>query len=149
MFWAAYAMLSGTSVEADGASSFTKTRMIIQGTGVGFVTGLLGAGGGFLVVPALVLGNRLPIQEAIVLSLFIVTLNSVVGFAGDLARGVSLDWVFLGEFSLLTIVGVYLGVQLSSRLDGKKLKKIFGIFIIFMSIFIIAKELLSFYQLKP
>jgi len=111
----------------------------IQGLVIGTVTGLIGAGGGFLYVPALVLWAKLPMKKAVGTSLIIVTINSLIGFTGDM-QTINIDWLFLLSFSAFTIIGILLGVFLSKYISGKKLKKGFGWFTLIMAVYIIYKE---------
>lgn len=112
----------------------------IQGIVIGVITGIIGAGGGFLYVPALVLWANLPMKKAVGTSLVIITINSLIGFTGDL-HTISVDWIFLLSFSLLTIIGILIGGQLSKYISNKSLKKGFGWFTLFMAFFIIYEEL--------
>ena len=106
----------------------------------GLVTGLVGAGGGFIIVPILVLLAGLPMKTAVGTSLFIVSVNSLIGFLGDLGHQ-EIDWVFLLVFSVLAIGGIYLGFILGKFINGPRLKKGFGWFIFFMGIYIFWKEI--------
>ena len=121
-----------------GSQPYYKT--FIQGVIIGVITGLIGAGGGFLYVPALVLWAGLDMKKAVGTSLVIVAINSLIGFSGD-AQTLDIDWFFLLTFSLLTIVGILVGGYFSKFVSGKKLKKSFGWFVLVMSIYIILKEL--------
>lgn len=118
------------------------TKLVFIGFFVGMVTGFLGAGGGFLIIPALVLFAGLPMKQAVGTSLLIIFINSLIGFSGDLINGVELDFVFLLSVSAIAIAGMLIGVQLSKKITGEKLKPGFGWFVLFMGIYIIAKELL-------
>ncbi|MBK7383244.1 MAG: sulfite exporter TauE/SafE family protein [Flavobacteriales bacterium] len=112
-----------------------------MGLGVGLVTGLLGAGGGFLIIPALVLFARLEIHRAIGTSLILIATNALIGFVGDLWNGPTMDVRFLAVFSGLAIVGVLLGGRWSERIPNEKLKPAFGWFVLVMGIYIIGREL--------
>lgn len=112
----------------------------IQGLVIGTVTGLIGAGGGFLYVPALVLWANLPMKKAVGTSLVIITINSLIGFTGDI-QNIDIQWTFLLIFSALTIVGIVLGGYASKNVSGKQLKKGFGYFTLFMACYIIYMEL--------
>ncbi|MGR7813947.1 sulfite exporter TauE/SafE family protein [Lacinutrix undariae] len=114
-------------------------KVFIQGSIIGLITGLIGAGGGFLYVPALVLWSGLPMKKAVGTSLIIVALNSLVGFYGDL-QNLDPDWNFLLIFSALTVLGILVGGFLSKYISNKKLKKSFGYFILVMAVYIIIKE---------
>ena len=114
-------------------------KTFIQGLVIGGITGLIGAGGGFLYVPALVLWAGLSMKNAVGTSLVIVSINSIIGFLGDL-HSLNTNWVFLLTFSFLTILGVLLGDYLLKYISNKKLKKGFGWFIVIMAVYIIIKE---------
>ncbi len=111
-----------------------------EGMIVGFFTGLVGAGGGFLIIPALVILGGISMKEAIGSSLVIISVKSLIGFTGDIANQ-PIDWNFLGVFSLFAIAGIFIGIKLSSRISNKKLKEIFGWFVLIMGTFILTKEL--------
>ena len=106
----------------------------------GLVTGLVGAGGGFIIIPILVLLAGLPMKTAVGTSLFIVAINSLIGFLGDLGHQ-EIDWLFLLIFTALAISGVYLGIFFGKFINGARLKKGFGWFILFMGIYIFWKEI--------
>lgn len=115
------------------------TLLISQGLLVGILTGLVGAGGGFLIVPALVMLLGMEMKEAIASSLFIIAMNSLLGFFLTLDK-VVVDWGFLMIFTSLSVFGIFLGLYLSKKINGKKLKPAFGWFVLVMGIYIIAKE---------
>ncbi|MGO3183227.1 MAG: sulfite exporter TauE/SafE family protein [Aequorivita sp.] len=114
--------------------------LMIQGIIIGFVTGLVGAGGGFLIIPALVLLAGLPMKKAVATSLFIISINSLIGFTGDVTN-MNIDWPFILSFTALSIIGIFIGIWLNNFIDGKKLKKVFGWFVLVMGIYIIYKEI--------
>ena len=114
-------------------------KLIFYGLSIGLVTGFLGAGGGFLLIPALVLLLHLPMKKAIGTSLFIIALNSLAGFIGDVGH-FETNWFFLITISAIAIVGVFLGGLLGKSINGVKLKKGFGWFVLLMGIYIIIKE---------
>ena len=114
--------------------------LLLIGLSVGLLTGLVGAGGGFLIVPALVLLVKLPIKKAISTSLFIISIQSLIGFLGDLNTLV-IDWKFLLTFTFISILGIFIGLTLSKKISAKGLKKGFGYFTVFMAIYIVYKEL--------
>ena len=115
--------------------------LIVMGILVGLVIGILGAGGGFLIVPALVLFGKLDMKYAIATSLFVITSNSLLGFVGDLINKVQINYYILVTVSSSAIIGMFIGMYLSKKIDGKKLKPGFGWFILIMGIFIITKEI--------
>ena len=113
----------------------------IEGAGVGVVTGLVGAGGGFLIVPVLVLAGNMEMRQAVGTSLVIITLKSLIGFLGDVGAGREIEWGFLALFSLLAAGGVIGGSVLSARLPGERLRPWFGWFVLIAGIMIIAGEI--------
>jgi uncharacterized membrane protein YfcA len=115
--------------------------LILYGIGIGIITGVLGAGGGFLLIPALVLFVGLPMKQAIGTSLVIIALNSLVGFTGDIHSGF-LNWKLLLSISSLAIVGIIIGTSLSKQISSDKLRKGFAWFVLAMGIYIIIKELI-------
>ncbi|WP_298902877.1 sulfite exporter TauE/SafE family protein [uncultured Psychroserpens sp.] len=120
---------------------FNYPVIIIEGLAVGVLTGIVGAGGGFLIIPALVLLAKLPMKKAVGTSLLIIAVKSLIGFIGDI-ENLEIDWSFLLVFTAISVVGIFIGSYLSNFIDGKKLKKSFGWFVLIMGIYIILKELL-------
>ena len=121
-------------------SKYDKGLILLEGTLVGFVTGLVGAGGGFIIIPVLVLFSKLNMKNAIATSLVIISIKSLIGFIGDIENHV-IDWVFLLKFSLISIIGIYLGQAIGLKIDGSKLKKSFGYFIIIVASCVIILEI--------
>ena len=115
--------------------------ILLEGAVVGLLTGLVGAGGGFLIIPALVLLARMPMKLAVGTSLFIIAAKSLIGFIGDLQGSEIIDWKLLGVFTAFSVVGIFIGILLSKKIPGQKLKKGFGWFVLIMGIYIIIKEL--------
>ncbi|MGV3767618.1 MAG: sulfite exporter TauE/SafE family protein [Chitinophagaceae bacterium] len=114
--------------------------LILYGIGIGLVTGFLGAGGGFLIIPALVIFLHLSMKEAVGTSLFIIAVNSLIGFLGDLGH-YTLNWQFLLLITAIAMAGIITGGMLSKTIPGHKLKKGFGWFVLVMGCYIILKEL--------
>ena len=119
---------------------FNYPLILIEGAVVGVLTGLVGAGGGFLIIPALVILSKLPMKEAVGTSLVIIAAKSLIGFFGESSETV-IDWQFLFIISAFAIVGIFIGAALSKKVDGAKLKPAFGWFVLVMGIYIITKEL--------
>lgn len=140
MFLAAFSMIKTKQSKAVSNVPQPYYKTFIQGVIIGVITGLIGAGGGFLYVPALVLWAGLDMKKAVGTSLIIVAINSLIGFCGDV-QTIDVDWFFLLTFSLLTIIGILVGGYFSKFVSGKKLKKSFGWFVLAMSIYIVLKEL--------
>ncbi|CAM3132363.1 sulfite exporter TauE/SafE family protein [Chryseobacterium flavum] len=111
-----------------------------QGSIVGILTGLVGAGGGFMIIPALVNLLKIPMKIAIGTSLVIISLNSLIGFFSSLNH-MEIDWKLLISITVIAVAGIIIGSQLSKKIDGKKLKPAFGWFILVMGIYIITKEI--------
>jgi uncharacterized protein len=116
-------------------------QLVVAGLLVGLITGLLGAGGGFLIIPILVLYIKLPMKTAVGTSLMIVAINSLFGFLFSLKQ-FSLDWKIIIIFSLISIAGIFIGSGFAEKVPGAVLKKIFGWFILAMAIYILLKELI-------
>ncbi len=136
------AMIRKTS-QTYGARQINFVRLAQIGLLVGLVTGFLGAGGGFLIIPSLLFFANLPMKQAIGTSLFIIAINSLVGFCGDLAHGVVIDGKLLTLITLIAGVGMFVGIRLSKKMEGSKLKPLFGWFVLVMGIYIITKEIIS------
>lgn len=114
-------------------------KLLLYGVGIGLVTGLLGAGGGFLLIPALVLLLNMPMKKAVGTSLLIIALNSLIGFTGDLGQ-VEIDWQMLLILTAISISGILIGSRMSKSIPGAKLKKGFGWFVLIMGVYILIRE---------
>ena len=146
MVLASYSMIRGkneavepTGTEVEEVQVFNYPMILLEGTLVGVLTGLVGAGGGFLIIPALVMLSKLSMKKAIGTSLVIIAAKSLIGFTGDLGRQV-MDWRLLGTVTALAIVGIFVGDALSKKLDGNKLKVGFGWFVLVMGIYILIQQ---------
>lgn len=138
---AAYTMISGK--ERKGGSGDVKYNyllILIEGLVVGGVTGFVGAGGGFLIIPTLVILASIEIKKAIGTSLIIIAFKSILGFLFADALSMRIGWTFLSGFTTLTVVGIFVGVYIGRFIDGRKLKKGFGYFIMLMGVFIFIME---------
>jgi uncharacterized protein len=143
MFFAAISMLKTKKESISNQKQKAKFYIIvIQNFIVGILMGLIGAGGGFLIIPVLVHFAKLPMKKAIGTSLLIITINSLIGFTGDL-QNISIDWTFLLKFTSLSVIGIFIGVYLHKYINENVLKKLFGWFVLLMSITIILKEIIS------
>lgn len=142
MLAAAFAMIRSGVSEIDGNDHVEPNlvRLGIQGVVTGMLTGFVGAGGGFLIVPALVIVAGLSMKKAVATSLFIISVNSLLGFTGDV-QNLDIDWVFLLTFSAISVVGIFIGIWLNKFFEGRKLKSAFGYFVLVMGIYICIKEL--------
>ncbi|WP_245542651.1 sulfite exporter TauE/SafE family protein [Segetibacter koreensis] len=115
-------------------------KLLLYGIAIGVATGLLGAGGGFLLIPTLVLLVKLPMKEAVGTSLFIIALNSLIGFTGDIGH-FEMNWFFLFKVTSIAIAGTFIGSLIGKKIPGEKLKKGFGWFVLIMGIYILIKEI--------
>ncbi|MCP5369370.1 MAG: sulfite exporter TauE/SafE family protein [Rickettsiaceae bacterium] len=117
-----------------------KMTIILIGLCLGGLTGLLGAGGGFLIIPTLVLLMKFTMQEVIPTSLFIITVNSLIGFAADKVQLLSTDWLELSKYLGCTFLGIYIGIYIAKFIKSKNLKTVFGYFIWIIGIGILMQE---------
>jgi uncharacterized protein len=144
MIFASYSMIKKDK-NSDGKIAskqvFNYPLILVEGAIVGILTGLVGAGGGFLIIPALVILSKLPMKEAVGTSLVIIAAKSLIGFLGE-GGEVAMDWSLLFGVTAFAIVGIFVGMALSKKIDGKKLKPAFGWFVLVMGIYIIIKETL-------
>jgi len=143
MIAASYSMIKKDSKQASESiqpQKFNYTIILLEGFVVGLLTGLVGAGGGFLIIPALVILSKLPMKEAVGTSLVIIAAKSLIGFFGEGGETI-IDWPFLFKISGYAIGGIFIGSFLSKKIDGAKLKPAFGWFVLLMGLYIIGKEL--------
>lgn len=143
MLIAAFSMIhNGQKQDAtEDKVAYNYPLIALEGAVVGMLTGIVGAGGGFLIIPALVLLARLPMKMAVGTSLLIIAVKSLIGFLGDIGNQ-PIDWTFMLLFTGLSLLGIFIGSWLSTKIDGGHLKKGFGWFVLLMAIYILAKELL-------
>jgi hypothetical protein len=142
MVFASYSMIkkSTNNIANDiEEQSFNYPLILLEGLVVGILTGLVGAGGGFLIIPALVMLSKLSMKKAVGTSLVIIAAKSLIGFFGESSE-TQIDWIFLIKISLLAVIGIFIGMNLSKKFDGEKLKPAFGWFVLIMGIYIILKE---------
>jgi uncharacterized membrane protein YfcA len=144
MVLAAFSMIWSNSKEVveQKKVNYNYPLIMIEGFVIGILTGVVGAGGGFLIIPALVILANLPMKKAVATSLLIIAVKSLIGFIGDV-ENLEIDWRFLSSFTGLSVVGIFIGTWLSTFIDGKKLKKGFGWFVLIMGVYIIVKEFSS------
>jgi uncharacterized membrane protein YfcA len=144
MLAASYSMIKGKKGRdaVEGEVKFNFPMIALEGLVVGVITGIVGAGGGFLIIPALVLLAKLPMKLAVGTSLLIIAAKSLIGFLGDVSTQ-TIDWQLLLIFTSLSIVGIFIGSALSKKINDQVLKTGFGWFVLVMGIYIITKELLA------
>lgn len=141
MIVAAFSMIRNKrkDVAQDTPIQYNYPLIIIEGFVVGILTGIVGAGGGFLIIPALVVFAKLPMKKAVATSLLIIAIKSLIGFIGDVET-ITIDWGFLLPFTGVSIIGIFIGVWLNKFFNGASLKKGFGIFVFVMAVYILIKE---------
>lgn len=110
---------------------------------IGLITGFVGAGGGFIIIPVLIFFMRIPVKKSVGTSLSIIAVNSLTGFSGNFGNFL-IDWHFLMVVSVLCIIGILFGNLISIKISSDKLKPVFGWFTLIVSIFVVAKELINF-----
>lgn len=141
MFPAAFSMLKERKEKATaGEIHYNYPLILVEGLIVGAITGMIGAGGGFLIIPALVLLANVEMKIAVGTSLIIIAFKSLLGFFLGDAFTMEIDWEFLTIFTSISLVGIFIGSYLGNYINGKKLKKGFGYFIFIMAIFIFYME---------
>ncbi|WP_340066780.1 sulfite exporter TauE/SafE family protein [Ascidiimonas aurantiaca] len=143
MLLASFSMIRGKCKNCDDDNSkviYNYPLIVLEGLLVGVLTGIVGAGGGFLIIPALVMLARLPMKKAVATSLLIIAIKSLIGFIGDV-ENLTIAWDFLLSFTLVSVLGIFLGVWLNRFIKGSKLKKGFGWFTLLMGVYILIKEL--------
>ena len=141
MVGAAWSMLSNKErISGSGDVNYNYPLILAEALVVGALTGFVGAGGGFLIIPALVIFADLEIKRAIGTSLMIIALKSLLGFFLGDAMTTAIDWLFLAQFTGLAVIGIFAGVYLGRLIDGGRLKKSFGYFIMAMAVLIFIME---------
>ena len=139
MVAASISMIKSRKPESGQSTASSPLLLLAYGVMIGLVTGFLGAGGGFLLIPALVILMKLPMKKAIGTSLLIISLNSLIGFLGDIGRH-PIDWLFIAIISSIAIAGTFIGAYFNQKINADKLKKGFGWFVLVMGIYIIIRE---------
>jgi uncharacterized membrane protein YfcA len=142
MLAASYSMIKKDKDVTHGYSAKKQVNylaILFEGMIVGLLTGLVGAGGGFLIIPALVILSNLPMKEAIGTSLIIISAKSLIGFMGE-GNQTIIDWPMLMSVTAFAIAGIFIGTAISKKVNGAALKPAFGWFVLVMGIYIIIKE---------
>lgn len=142
MIIASISMIKGTRQVQHDDTTWRVPLLITEGVIIGFLTGLVGAGGGFLIIPALVWLTGLPFKTAVGTSLLIIAINSMVGFLGDFLHS-NMDWNLLLTITALAAAGILIGSKLQKKISAEKLRKAFGWFILVVGVLILMREVYS------
>jgi len=142
MLVAAVSMIRNRGKESaeDQPIQYNYPMIVVEGLVVGALTGIVGAGGGFLIIPALVLFAKLPMKKAVGTSLIIIAAKSLIGFLGDIGLGKHINFQFIIVVSIIAIAGIFLGSHISKYIESRKLKSGFGWFVLVMGIYVIFNE---------
>ncbi len=134
--------LKDPAKEAAERPAVNTLKLLLGSAGIGLLTGMVGAGGGFLIIPTLIGLFRLNVKKAVATSLAIIAINSLVGFNGDVAAGIPMDWPLLGSFLSLTLAGMWLGTTFSRKVEARMLRHIFGWFVLVVACIVLVENLL-------
>ena len=140
MIVASFSMIKKDPTQFGSIEKINITEIALKGIVVGILTGFVGVGGGFLIIPTLLFSAKIPMKKAVNTSLLIIAFNSLIGFTGSLNSN-SLNWGFLIEFTSFAVVGILTGIHFSQKVSNEKLKPIFGWFVLIMGIYIMVKEI--------
>jgi uncharacterized membrane protein YfcA len=141
MVLASISMIKGKREINSDQQNFRSLLVVIEGLLIGFLTGLVGAGGGFLIIPALVFLTGLKFKTAVGTSLFIIAINSLSGFMGDIFSS-TIDWTFLLSITALAVTGIFIGNIYADKISSTVLRKAFGWLTLVMGVWILIKETL-------
>lgn len=132
----------GNADPANVETTFRRSavRIGLPALGVGFLTGLIGVGGGFLIVPVLVLLGCVPMKQAVGTSLVVIALTSIVAFTAQLAHGVDVNWGFMAAFTAVATVGILVGAALVPRIPQHQLRRGFALFLVVMAMLILYQK---------
>ena len=146
MLLAAWSMIrrpkNAEEPETGKVSEQKSLLLIIEGFAIGMIVGMIGAGGGFLIIPALVILAHLPMKTAVGTSLMLIFINSSIGFLGDMQNHIQVDWSFMLLFTAFAFVGILIGTYLTKKVTSEQLRPFFGWFILVMGVFIIVQEII-------
>jgi uncharacterized protein len=144
MLLAAISMIRKNNVEVNNTVSISdrlsKTGLILPATLIGLLTGFVGVGGGFLMIPTLIFRAKMPMKTAVANSLVLIAANALIGFLGSLGT-VEMDWWLLLRFSTCAVIGIFAGLWLSQRMSNERLKTLFGWVILAIGIFVLVNPI--------
>lgn len=139
MIFASISMIKKNNVEKNQNDTINYNQLIFKGLFIGFLTGFIGVGGGFLIIPTLLYAARLNMRQAVATSLIIISFNSLMGFVGSINKS-NINWYFLLEFTTFTVAGIFIGITLNKKINAEKLKISFGWFVLLTGFYIIIKQ---------
>lgn len=142
MISASFSMIKIKSISQNKNENINFKMIFLKGILVGVLSGFVGIGGGFLIIPTLLFSAKLEMKKAVSTSLLIISVNALVGFLGSL-ENVVIHWNFLLFFTLFSVIGILIGMYLSQKISNEKLKPAFGWFIFIIGIFVIVQEIIS------
>ena len=122
-------------------NQFNYKKLVVQSIIIGIITGFVGVGGGFLIIPSLVLFAGLPMKKAVGTSLMIMSISSLLGVLGDVSRHTPVNYYFLLKFAAFAVAGIIAGSYLTKYVNDNKLKPAFGWFVLVMGLFVLVKTL--------
>lgn len=144
MILAAIPMIKGRKDQTERTTRNRPGILMFFGMLVGFISGLVGAGGGFLIIPSLSIFMKVPIKNAIATSVFIIAVNSLSGFIADLIHpNVAIDWRLLLTFTGIALIGLFTGIAINHHINAPKLKKIFGYFVLLIGVGVVSYEIVE------
>jgi uncharacterized membrane protein YfcA len=141
MILASFSMIQKRKISLNENSEINHNSLILKGIFVGLLTGFVGVGGGFLIIPALLFTAKLPMKNAVATSLVIIVFNSLIGFLGSIST-TTIQWDFLLLFTAFAVIGIFIGMYISKKIPNEKLKPAFGWFVLLTGIYIILKEVI-------
>ncbi len=141
MILASFSMIQKRKIIENESSEINHNNLILKGIFVGLLTGFVGVGGGFLIIPALLFTAKLPMKNAVATSLIIIVFNSLLGFLGSIST-TNIEWNFLLLFTAFAVSGIFIGMYVSKKISNEKLKPLFGWFVLLTGIYIIIKEVI-------
>ena len=141
MILASFSMIQKRIDVKDESREINYNSLILRGVFVGLLTGFVGVGGGFLIIPALLFTAQLPMKKAVATSSIIIVFNSLLGFLGSVST-TTIQWNFLLLFTTFAVLGIFIGMYLSKKIPNDKLKPAFGWFVLLTGIYIIIKEVI-------
>ncbi len=144
MLLASFSMIKIKAKIDEKNTHFNPKNIIFKGIFVGILSGFVGIGGGFLIIPTLVFSAKLEMKKAVATSLAIISINALIGFVGSISN-IEIDWYFLLRFTFFSVIGILVGIYLSKKISNEYLKPVFGWFLLLIGIFVLFQEIIFKY----